>query len=147
MQLLTAALKIARDLFADVWGFGGFQAWNPTFGWSFGTAFGALGALWLMLCTLLCALRITRWLLPEAPLPLRWSSTWSVGMWLATLGFHGLRGLHIFRLAYGLIGCTALWLLTRYALPGCPLLRREWRALRALCARFKYAPHVLVSAS
>jgi hypothetical protein len=107
------------------------------------TALSALAALWLCLSTLLIALRLTRWLVPGMGLALRWSSTFGTGMWLATLGFHVLRGCGLFTLPAALIGCTCLLGAVQYAAPGgMPwvwLVRRELRAVSALGRLFARA--------
>jgi hypothetical protein len=152
MQGWADTLRIARDMFHDAWSWRTEYAPSGVFrfGEPFASAFGALASLWLIACTLSAALQLLRWLLPAAGLPLRWSSSWSVGMWLAEVSFHALRGLHAFKLPFALLGCTALAGAARYAIPNAlpvaHLLRREWRAVRALVALFRRSHHGLLSA-
>jgi hypothetical protein len=139
-----------HDTWLNFWAVSDWLAWRPRFGWGFDTAAGALAALWLILCTFLLALRIARWALPNTSIVLRWSNTCAIGMGVSTLGFHCLRSLHAFRLGYALVACSALWLIVDRRLPGrlpaLQLLRREWRALRAICRAFKRSSSVIISA-
>jgi hypothetical protein len=130
-------------MFDAVWGI------SFRFGGVLGTAFGALASVWLIGCTLLAALQIVRTLLPAAGLPLRWSTSWSVGVWLAELGFHVLRSAHLLELPFALIACTALVCATRYAIPGAlrfsTLAWHEQRAVTALFRLFKRGRHSVIA--
>jgi hypothetical protein len=138
MPSVRDALDHLQDLFGEASGLRDFvEAANaPQSFFDLYTPLRALAAAWLIACTLLCALRITRWLLPQCGVPMRWSSIFCVGMWLSTAGFHALRSLSAFRLSWALLACSALTLGVALARPQhAPLawtLRREWRALRAV---------------
>jgi len=123
-------MQITYELFRDVWGFGELGDWlarlihqlSPRAVW------GALASVVLVSCTLICASKLSRALLPVAGLPLRLCALSSVGLWCASVGFHVLRSLHAFKLGFALLACVGLsWLCQRY-LPG--RLRPELRAWR-----------------
>jgi hypothetical protein len=111
------------------------------YGWNPDIALRSLAAIWLCACTLAISLRAAHWLLPGVGVPLRWSSVFGIGMWLATVGFHLLRSLGLFKLQYALIACSGLLAITLFAAPGrVPLaaaLRHERRALRRVFQLFR----------
>jgi hypothetical protein len=148
MPSVRDALDHLRDLFGEVSGLREFLA-TTSAPFELSTSLRALAALWLVACTLFCALRLTRWLLPRSGVALRWSSIVSVGLWLSTAGFHALRGLHAFRLPWALLACTALMLVACFAWPErAPLawvVQRELRALRAVARCVRRGPYPLWS--
>ena len=145
------ALHITYELFRDVWGFGAFGAWLAQLihEVSLRAVWGALASVLLVACTSICALRLSRWLLPHAGIAMRWCAVSSVGMWCASAGFHALRSLHAFQLGHALIACAGLAWLCERSLPGLgarACLQREWRALRAVARLARRSPHVWLNA-
>ncbi|HEX4354755.1 MAG TPA: hypothetical protein VHZ95_17615, partial [Polyangiales bacterium] len=99
-------------------------------------ALRALAAGWLIACGLLCSIRLARWLVPEADAVLRWSTIFSVGTWLSTIGFHALFALHAFQLGFALLAGSVALMIAIVASPAHDplgrLLRRERRAIGAI---------------
>jgi hypothetical protein len=142
-------LRALWELLDEVWGLGEFfAALRSTHGYfAWDLALRGLAAAFLVACTALVTLRVTRWLVPQAGLPLRWSSAFSVGMWLSAVGFHALRELHAFKLGWAVAACGALLALAlRVAPERMPLaycVRRElraWRAFARLLRRSRWLP-------
>lgn len=104
--------------------------------WSWQLPLRAALALALVASLLLAALRLTHFLLPRAGLALRWGTIGSSGLWLASVGFHLLRSLHLFGVIGALLACSALtalsWRLLPQRVPLGACLMREARAARAL---------------
>lgn len=131
-------LRNVGEVFDRVWGLGDWLAAVQALCSLEGlrAALAALAASWLIACTLLASLRLSRSLLPAAGIPLRWSVCVTSGMWLATLGFHALRSLGAFTLPWALLGCGALLFASRRLLLRQTTLaytaRRELRAARAI---------------
>lgn len=145
------ALHITFELFRDVWGFGTFGAWllRLIHALSGRALWGALASVWLVACTLICALKLSRWLMPHASTLLRWCAISSVGMWCATAGFHALRSLHAFKPGYAVTACSAFAALCVWLVPGASAracCRRELRSLRAFATCFRRSPHVWLNA-
>ncbi|HKU41756.1 MAG TPA: hypothetical protein VJR89_26545, partial [Polyangiales bacterium] len=123
------------ELLDAIWGLGDlFASLRENHGYfSWSSALGGLAAVWLVGCAWGVSVCAARWLAPQAGLPLRWSITFSAGMWISTVGFHALRELQAFQIGWALLACTAL-LGVSLRVGLLRALRLELRALRAfLC--------------
>jgi hypothetical protein len=144
------------ELYDAAWGvssfFGAFFRAHGYF--SFGIGFRSIAAVWLIACTWLASLRAARFLLPQGPLVLRWSGMFCCGMWLATVGFHALRGLHAFALGWALLASTGLLAATHFVRRDrWPLVVCLWReahdvgAVARLVRRSPYFPFWVIFAA
>ena len=147
---LPDLLRMLAELFDAAWDVRGFfEAFTAAGGYlQFGLALRALAALFLVGCTLACSLRLTRWLVPHAGLPFRWSALFCVGMWVSTIGFTILRELRAFKLGWALLACAALLAAAIKLRPEvAPLawaVRRELRAVRLVCKRIHHGRYVVL---
>ncbi|HKP57806.1 MAG TPA: hypothetical protein VJV78_13835 [Polyangiales bacterium] len=138
-------LRALWQLLDEVWGLGAlFDALRNAHGYfAWDLALRGIAAAFLVGSVALVSLRVSRWLVPQAGLPLRWSTTFSAGMWLSTAGFHALRELRGFTLGWALLACAALLALALRAWPErSPLaycVRRELRAFRAFARLLRHS--------
>jgi hypothetical protein len=114
-------------------------------------ALRGLAAVAMVACTLMVAVRLAWLLIPRRPVrvPVRWAAVAALGTFVATLGFHVLRSLHVFKVWAAVPACLMLaglaWGLGRGQAPLGVALTREVRAVRAVLALFRRSRYGLVN--